>query len=177
VSDVAVAMGELASRNPVPSVLGAAAFARGLAAGDPDLLVEAVDRYRASPRGLDGARAASLAAVGLRRAGRRQEAAAMVGVARDAFLAAGATGDLERLEGARRRAPRPTFGWESLTPAEHEVVTLLQDGRTNRQIGEVLGISRRTVETHLSHAFLKIGVTTRVQLAAEAARREASAFS
>jgi DNA-binding CsgD family transcriptional regulator len=66
---------------------------------------------------------------------------------------------------------RPTAGWDSLTRSEREVVALLQDGLTNRQIGDALGISRRTVETHLSHAFTKVGVATRVQLAAEAARR------
>jgi DNA-binding CsgD family transcriptional regulator len=68
-----------------------------------------------------------------------------------------------------RTAPR-SFGWASLTRTEHEVVELLLGGRTNRMIGEQLGISRRTVETHLSHVFGKVGIRTRVELAAEAAR-------
>jgi DNA-binding CsgD family transcriptional regulator len=66
---------------------------------------------------------------------------------------------------------RPTSGWPSLTTTENEVVELLLGGRTNRMIGEQLGISRRTVETHLSHVFGKLGLRTRVELAAEAARR------
>ena len=45
------------------------------------------------------------------------------------------------------------------------------EGLTNAEIGERLFISRRTVETHLSHVFGKVGVSSRVQLAAEAARR------
>ena len=73
------------------------------------------------------------------------------------------------------RTGRPTAGWASLTNTEHDVVDLLLDGRTNRMIGDQLGISRRTVETHLSHVFGKLGMRTRVELAAQAARRGTSA--
>jgi DNA-binding CsgD family transcriptional regulator len=69
------------------------------------------------------------------------------------------------------RTARPTVGWASLTAAELTVVELLLGGRTNRMIGDELGISRRTVETHLSHVFGKLDVRTRVALAAAAARR------
>ena len=48
---------------------------------------------------------------------------------------------------------------------------MLLGGRTNRLIGVQLGISPRTVETHLAHVFDKLGIRTRVELAAEAARR------
>ena len=71
------------------------------------------------------------------------------------------------------RTGRPTAGWASLTNTEHDVVDLLLGGRTNRMIGEQLGISRRTVETHLSHVFGKLGMRTRVELAADAARAAA----
>jgi DNA-binding CsgD family transcriptional regulator len=50
-------------------------------------------------------------------------------------------------------------------------VRLAAEGLTNAEIGERLFISRRTVETHLSHVFGKVGVSSRVQLAAEAGRR------
>ena len=66
---------------------------------------------------------------------------------------------------------RSTYGWESLTRTEEDVVTLLLGGRTNRRIGVELGISPRTVETHLAHVYDKLGIRTRVELAAEAARR------
>jgi DNA-binding CsgD family transcriptional regulator len=69
---------------------------------------------------------------------------------------------------------RPRMGWASLTHTEAEVVELLLGGRTNRMIGDQLGISRRTVETHLAHVFGKLGMRTRVELAAEAARRGGS---
>ena len=57
----------------------------------------------------------------------------------------------------------------------HDVVRLCVDGLTNRQIGERLFISRRTVQTHLSHAFAKLDVISRVELAAAAARRGGTA--
>ncbi len=66
---------------------------------------------------------------------------------------------------------RATTGWESLTPTERSVVEVLLDGGTNRVIGDRLGVSRRTVETHLAHVFLKLGVDSRVSLATQAARR------
>jgi DNA-binding CsgD family transcriptional regulator len=47
---------------------------------------------------------------------------------------------------------------------ELEVVSLVRDGRTNQQIAESLFVSVRTVETHLSHAFTKLGVTSRTGL-------------
>ena len=68
-------------------------------------------------------------------------------------------------------ARRPSYGWASLTRTEDDVVALLLGGRTNRQIGVQLGISARTVETHLAHVYDKLGIRSRVELAAEAARR------
>ena len=69
------------------------------------------------------------------------------------------------------RCVRPTFGWESLTEAELRVVGLTAEGLTNPQIAERLFVSRRTVATHLEHVFRKLGFSTRVSVAAEAARR------
>jgi DNA-binding CsgD family transcriptional regulator len=73
--------------------------------------------------------------------------------------------------GSRVAHRRTLKGWDALTAMESDVVRLCVDGLTNRQIGERLFISRRTVQTHLSHAFAKLDVTSRVELAAAAARR------
>ncbi|MGH9223682.1 MAG: helix-turn-helix domain-containing protein, partial [Acidimicrobiales bacterium] len=71
----------------------------------------------------------------------------------------------------RPRGPRSSrTGWESLTETELRVAGLAAAGLTNRQIGERLFVSPRTVETHLGHAFAKLGVATRAHLAAEVAR-------
>ncbi|HTC71969.1 MAG TPA: LuxR C-terminal-related transcriptional regulator, partial [Solirubrobacteraceae bacterium] len=75
----------------------------------------------------------------------------------------------ERGRGARKR---PLRGWESLSPAELRVVQLVAEGLTNPQIGERLFISPRTVQAHLSHVFAKLAVSSRAELAAQAARRE-----
>ncbi len=64
-----------------------------------------------------------------------------------------------------------TFGWDSLTSRELEVVALVAESRSNAEIAEVLHCSRRTVESHLSHVYTKLGLSSRVQLAVVAAER------
>ena len=81
----------------------------------------------------------------------------------------GAVAYVRRTRGQRGR---PAFGWNSLTPTERQVVTLVAQGLTNPQIGERLLISRETVKTHLRHVFTKLDVHSRVQLAAAAAPPE-----
>ena len=67
----------------------------------------------------------------------------------------------ERL-GAHRPAPESPGG---LTRRECEVLALVADGRSNREIGEKLFISDRTVARHLTNIFHKIGATSRTQAA------------
>jgi DNA-binding CsgD family transcriptional regulator len=61
---------------------------------------------------------------------------------------------------------RPRLGWLSLTPAERDVVGLVAEGLSNRQIADRLFLSRYTVETHLKHVFAKLTVESRAELAA-----------
>ena len=74
----------------------------------------------------------------------------------------------QRGRGARKR---PSTGWASLTPAERDVVRLVSEGLANRDIATRLFVSPRTVQAHLTHVYTKLGLTSRVQLAQEAARR------
>lgn len=55
-------------------------------------------------------------------------------------------------------------GWERATRAEREVVRHVVKGLSNREIGKLLFVSARTVETHLSHLYVKLGVSSRVEL-------------
>ncbi len=73
----------------------------------------------------------------------------------------------QRGRGQRKRS---TSGWASLTPTERHVVRLVSEGLANNDIGTRLFVSPRTVQTHLTHVYTKLGLTSRVQLAQEAAR-------
>jgi DNA-binding CsgD family transcriptional regulator len=70
----------------------------------------------------------------------------------------------------RGERKRPSSGWESLTPVERDVIRLVSDGLANKDIAARLFVSPRTVQTHLTHVYAKLGLTSRVQLVREAAR-------
>ena len=57
-----------------------------------------------------------------------------------------------------------------LTPREIEVLRTVVDGKTNQEIGLILGISEKTVEKHLEGIFTKLGVASRVEAAVLAVR-------
>jgi DNA-binding CsgD family transcriptional regulator len=65
---------------------------------------------------------------------------------------------------ARVGARRPQASGE-LTPAERRVVELAVEGRSNKEIASALFVTVHTVEAHLSHAYAKLGVRSRAQLA------------
>ena len=70
----------------------------------------------------------------------------------------------------RGHRKRPSSGWASLTPTELDVVELVSEGLGNKDIATRLFVSPRTVQTHLTHVYSKLGLSSRVQLVQEAAR-------
>jgi DNA-binding CsgD family transcriptional regulator len=70
----------------------------------------------------------------------------------------------------RGERKRPSNGWAALTPTELDVVRLVSEGLANKDIATRLFVSPRTVQTHLTHVYTKLGLTSRVQLVQEAAR-------
>jgi DNA-binding CsgD family transcriptional regulator/esterase/lipase len=70
----------------------------------------------------------------------------------------------------RPRARDAVVGWAALTDAERRVADLVCQGLKNREVAERLFISPYTVETHLKHAYTKLGIGSRGQLVALAAR-------
>jgi ATP/maltotriose-dependent transcriptional regulator MalT len=168
---------ELAATQAVPSFGGAAMRCRGLVERNPDLSLAAADAYLRAGRPLETALT-------------REEGAellsgdvkiSLLNEARAGFEQLGAVRDVARVDarlralgvrrGRRGARRRPTSGWDSLTQTESMVVGLVAGGLSNRQVGERLFVSRRTVQTHLSHVFTKLDISSRTQLAAEAARR------
>jgi len=85
------------------------------------------------------------------------------------YLGPGGPGEvtvlLRQLAATRDPAQRRLSG-ASLTPRETEVLSWLAKGKTNRDIGDILGMSPRTVNKHLEHIFEKLGVETRTAAAA-----------
>jgi DNA-binding CsgD family transcriptional regulator len=168
-----------ADRSPARSATGAALLCRAIIDEDVTTAFDAVACYRETPLRPALATACEFAAR-LAEASRPGDA---VGLLREASAIADqldARGVTARLDQAlarlgadppRRRPPRPTFGWDSLTTTERRVSGLVAHGLSNPEIGAQLFISRRTVETHLSHVYTKLGINGRTQLAAELTRR------
>ncbi|MEO8936483.1 MAG: DNA-binding response regulator [Burkholderiaceae bacterium] len=76
------------------------------------------------------------------------------------------------LDAPAANAPLPSrLATASLTPRETEVLSWIAKGKTNRDVGEILGMSPRTVNKHLEHLFEKLGVETRSAAAAVAGRQ------
>lgn len=70
---------------------------------------------------------------------------------------------------ARRLEQRQ--GQPELTLRERQVLRLLDEGRTNREIGEALGLAEKTVAVHVGHVLGKLGARSRTEAAAVARRR------
>jgi len=147
------------------------------------LLAEAVASYARGSRPLELALAAEDAGRAMGRLGRIDRARGLLDQAAVIYERLEATRDLARTEatlrqlgirrGVRGRRGRPRYGWPSLTATERTVADLVAEGLSNPQIGERLYISRRTVQTHVAHIFMKLGVSSRTQLAAEVIRQPA----
>ena len=107
----------------------------------------------------------------LRRQRRNSESRMPLREAADTFTALGSTRLADRAqrelrasgETVRRRREQ---AWDQLTSQELQIAQLAADGLTNREIGERLYISHRTVGTHLYQLFPKLGVTSRTELRA-----------
>ncbi|HEY8217271.1 MAG TPA: helix-turn-helix transcriptional regulator, partial [Acidimicrobiia bacterium] len=153
----------------------ASCAARGLVTDEPEPLVAAAALYGQAGRPLYQLLCAEWAGASLARAQRQDDAIAQLRVALDLAVALEAEHDGRRLQaalrelgvrlGSRRRGRRDVTGWDALTDAEQQVAILVGEGLRNPEIAERLFISRRTVESHVSHLYTKLAVSTRVALA------------
>jgi DNA-binding CsgD family transcriptional regulator len=107
----------------------------------------------------------------LRRQRRLADSRSVLRSARDAFAALGcaswselARGELRASgERSRRRVPEAR---DELTAQELQIAQLAAEGLTNREIGQRLFLSHRTISTHLYRVFPKLGISSRVELSA-----------
>ncbi|CAL9485883.1 helix-turn-helix domain-containing protein [Streptomyces sp. enrichment culture] len=67
-------------------------------------------------------------------------------------------------EGGARRPGAPRTGPAALTDSERRIAGLAAEGRANAEIAASLHLARRTVETHLTAAYRKLGITRRTEL-------------
>jgi DNA-binding CsgD family transcriptional regulator len=143
---------------------GLIAAARGNVSAASALLDVAVSEHDRAGDAFGRARA--LLALGIVRRRERQKRAA-----REALEAA--LNDFEQLGAAvwieKTRAEIGRIGGRTrehgLTAAERRVAALVAEGRTNREVAAALFLAERTIETHLSHIYAKLGIRSRAELA------------
>jgi DNA-binding CsgD family transcriptional regulator len=169
---------EQAARPDAETTIGAARLARAhvLAAADPAGAAAharaAAEIFSAADLRIDAGRAKMRAGIAYAAAGERTEAVRDLGEAATIFKDCGAralharTVREQRQLGvwvpgpSHKRGARP-YG---LTKRELQVAELIAGGHTNAEIAKKLFLSPRTVETHISHIFAKLGVTSRVAI-------------
>ena len=76
----------------------------------------------------------------------------------------------ERRQQDRRRQSEPTYPAHECTDRERQIIDLLLEGMTNKQIAQTLGIAEDTVKKHLQHVYKKLGVRRRALLIADRTR-------
>ncbi len=158
--------GDERTRAHITRCRGLLEAARGDTRQSVALLAEAVGQHEAV--GDTFGRGRALLALGAARRRERQKRPA-----RDAI--AGALADFDKVGAAtwstKARAELGRIGGrtraEGLTPAERRVAALVAEGRTNREVAAALFLGERTVETHLSHVYAKLGVRSRTELASK----------
>jgi DNA-binding CsgD family transcriptional regulator len=158
-----------------------------LAAGDAGAAREAADRSIAAceelPEPIGAARARILRGRALAALG-DQDGAEQAFTAARAELSAQAAGRYadeaaQELRRLGRRVPRRgriaegVTGVAALSGREREIAELVGEGKTNKAIAAELFLSEKTIESHLSRVFSKLGVSSRAAVAGEIAREEA----
>ncbi len=143
---------------------GLVAAAQGDVDGALALLAEAVERHEAAGDPFGRARALLALGAARRRDRQKRPSRDAIEAARAGFAEMGAARWAERAQdelgriGGRTRA-------EGLTPAERRVADLVAQGRTNAEVAATLFLAERTVASHLTHVYAKLGVRSRTELA------------
>lgn len=143
---------------------GLVAATRGDIALASSLLDEAAAKHAAAGDELGRGRALLALGVARRRARQKRASREALSDALGVLVECGATPWVERARSELARIGGRTRQ-EGLTPAERRVAALVAEGRTNREVAAMLFLGERTVETHLSHVYAKLGIRSRTELA------------
>jgi DNA-binding CsgD family transcriptional regulator len=158
---------------------------RGLLESDPDPLAEAAAHYRTVGSAVELPAALEDLAVALAGRGHDDDARAALNEAVGLYEEMQARWDVRRAEARLRphgikrgvrgpRGPRATSGWEALTPTEVKIAALVARGDSTSDIARGMFLSRRTVQTYISHILVKLQAKSRVDIVREALLRGVS---
>jgi DNA-binding CsgD family transcriptional regulator len=143
---------------------GLVAAARGDVEHAVDLLAQAVTEHEAVGDPFGRARALLVLGAIRRRARQKRPAREAIEAALEGFEAIGASG-----WAAKTHAELGSIGGrtrtDGLTAAERRVADLVAEGRTNREVAAALFLGERTVASHLTHIYAKLGLRSRTELA------------
>jgi DNA-binding CsgD family transcriptional regulator/tetratricopeptide (TPR) repeat protein len=157
----------------------------GLLESDPVPLRDAVAHYRTVGPAVELPAALEDLAAVLAGRGQESEARAALDEAVSLYEGLNARWDIRRANGRLRpygirrgargpRRPRAASGWEALTPTEVKIAALVARGDSNSEIARGMFLSRRTVQTYISHILAKLGAKGRVDIVREALRHDVS---
>nr|BFE61221.1 hypothetical protein GCM10020063_057470 [Dactylosporangium thailandense] len=173
VAGVVAEMEAVARRTPSPALHHGLRHARALLAGDGEAEPLFRAALRAEPGAWPFARARVQLSYGewLRRQRRVADSRAHLRAARGTFDALGTIPWGERARAELRASGEASRGRvpdarDRLTPQELQIAQLAAEGLTNREIGQRLYLSHRTVGSHLHRIFPKLGIVSRAQLRA-----------
>ncbi len=182
---VAAVLEEAATISGTATDRGRSLVANGLIDSSAAQLLRGAELLESAGRASECVRARTDAAETLAADRRTGEAKDLASDVADWLQRRGADADLAPVDallrslgvhrGSRAKRSRATKGWEAVTPTEMKVLELVAEGLTNKQIGDRLFVSPRTVESHISNLFPKLEASSRTELAArffETASRE-----
>jgi DNA-binding CsgD family transcriptional regulator len=177
---------EAEAETPPARATAASLRCQGLLESDPGRLQDVVAHYRKVGPAVELPTALEDLAVVLAQRGNEEDARSALNEAVDLYEDLQAGWDIRRAWGRLRphgirrgvrgrRAERAHFGWAALTSTEVKIAALIARGESTSSIARGMFLSRRTVQTYISHIMAKLGAKSRVEIAREALSQGASA--
>src|SRR5580692_11474115 len=158
---------------------------QGLLGSDPVPLRDAVAHYRTVGPAVELPAAVENLAAVLAERGQHEQARDALNEAVTLYESFNARWDIRRADSRLRpydirrgvrgpRGPRAASGWAALTPTEVKIAALVARGDSTSEIARGMFLSRRTVQTYISHILAKLGAKGRVEIVREALRQGVS---